>query len=147
MNRNVIKEIKSLNTCMIKKIFSSCRGDNKKTHPRPLQVEIMDYLLENNNHPIYQKDIEEKLKISKAAVSDVLNSMEQRGIIIKESDENDARKKRIIMTDKAQNTHKVMMEKLDELNDSILNGISDEELKTFYKVISKLKENMKKEGV
>lgn len=147
MQRNVISEIKNLNNCMVKKLFTLGKKENEKFHPRPLQVEIITYLIENKDKTIYQKDIEEKLKISKAAVSDVLNSMECRGIITKEADVCDARRKRIIISKKAIETHDVMMKRLDSLNDSILDGISEDELNIFYKVIEKLKENMKKEGV
>lgn len=147
MQRNVISEIKNLNNCMVKKLFALGKKEDEKFHPRPLQVEIITYLIENKDKTIYQKDIEEKLKISKAAVSDVLNSMESRGIITKEADVCDARRKRIIISKKAIETHDVMMKRLDSLNDSILDGISEDELNIFYKVIEKLKENMKKEGV
>ena len=147
MQRNVISEIKNLNNCMVKKLFTLGKKEDEKFHPRPLQVEIITYLIENKDKTIYQKDIEEKLKISKAAVSDVLNSMECRGIITKEADVCDARRKRIIISKKAIETHDVMMKRLDSLNDSILDGISEDELNIFYKVIEKLKENMKKEGV
>lgn len=147
MQRNVISEIKNLNNCMVKKLFTLGKKEDEKFHPRPLQVEIITYLIENKDKTIYQKDIEEKLKISKAAVSDVLNSMEARGIITKEADVCDARRKRIIISKKAIETHDVMMKRLDSLNDSILDGISEDELNIFYKVIEKLKENMKKEGV
>ena len=147
MQRNVISEIKSLNNCMVKKLFTLGKKEDEKFHPRPLQVEIITYLIENKDKTIYQKDIEEKLKISKAAVSDVLNSMESRGIITKEADVCDARRKRIIISKKAIETHDVMMRRLDSLNDCILDGISEVELNIFYKVIEKLKENMKKEGV
>ncbi len=147
MQRNVISEIKNLNNCMVKKLFALGKKEDEKFHPRPLQVEIITYLIENKDKTIYQKDIEEKLKISKAAVSDVLNSMESRGIITKEADVCDARRKRIIISKKAIETHDVMMKRLDSLNDCILDGISEDELNIFYKVIEKLKENMKKEGV
>ncbi len=147
MQRNVISEIKNLNNCMVKKLFTLGKKEDEKFHPRPLQVEIITYLIENKDKTIYQKDIEEKLKISKAAVSDVLNSMEARGIITKEADVCDARRKRIIISKKAIETHDVMMKRLDSLNDSILDGISEDELNIFYKVIEKLRENMKKEGV
>lgn len=147
MQKNVISEIKSLNNCMVKKLFTLGKKEEEKFHPRPLQVEVITYLIENKDRPIYQKDIEEKLNISKAAVSDVLNSMEGRGIITKEADACDARKKKIIISKSAIMTHDVMMKRLDSLNDSILDGISEDDLNTFYKVIEKLKENMKKEGV
>lgn len=147
MQRNVISEIKNLNNCIVKKLFTLGKKEDEKFHPRPLQVEIITYLIENKDKTIYQKDIEEKLKISKAAVSDVLNSMESRGIITKEADVCDARRKRIIISKKAIETHDVMMKRLDSLNDCILDGISEDELNIFYKVIEKLKENMKKEGV
>ena len=86
---------------MVKKLFALGKKEDEKFHPRPLQVEIITYLIGTNGKTIYQKDIEEKLKISKAAVSDVLNSMEGRGIITKEADVCDARRKRIIISNKA----------------------------------------------
>ena len=147
MQRNVISEIKNLNNCMVKKLFTLGKKEDEKFHPRPLQVEIITYLIENKDKTIYQKDIEEKLKISKEAVSEEINSKEGRGIITTEADACDARRKRIIISKKAIETHDVMMQRLDSLNDSILDGISEDELNIFYKVIEKLKENMKKEGV
>ena len=50
---------------MVKKLFTLGKKEDEKFHPRPLQVEIITYLIENKDKTIYQKDIEEKLKISK----------------------------------------------------------------------------------
>ena len=54
MQRNVISEIKNLNNCMVKKLFTLGKKEDEKFHPRPLQVEIITYLIEN-------KDIREKM--------------------------------------------------------------------------------------
>ena len=109
----------------------------KELYPEQVKVCI---ITDSNVAPLYLEQL-------KSAVSDVLNSMEGRGIITKEADVCDARRKRIIISKKAIETHDVMMKRLDSLNDSILDGISEDELNIFYKVIEKLKENMKKEGV
>jgi len=146
VEKNIVSEIKSLNNCMVKKLFEMKRKYNDDFHPKPLQVEIIDYLSNNLDKVIYQKDLEEQFNISKAAISEVLASMEIRGMITKLSDSDDARKKRIILTEDAFKKHQAVMEKIKQLNDELLVGITDEELEYFIKVIDKLKNNMKKEG-
>ena len=43
--------------------------------------------------------------------------------------------------------HNKVIKELRKLNNNLLDGISEEDLNIFIKVINKLKENMKKEGI
>lgn len=144
MEVNIIKEIKSLNTCLIKSFFAS-KDFSKERHPRPLQAEIINYLSKNQDKVIYQKDIEENLNISKSAISEVLNSMEKNGFIEKVNDEVDARRKRVILTKDTLIEHEEIREKINKFNKELTKGITDEELNTFISVVDKLKKNMRKE--
>ena len=145
MNIDIIDEIKSLHNHMIKRLFC-CEKTNKNDRPKPLQISILTFLLKHKDEVIYQKDLERKFQISKAAISEVLNIMENNDLINKLPEENDARKKRIVLTTKAQEMYDEMLNYQKEINNSIIEGISTEELNTFIKIAEKLKENMKKEG-
>lgn len=145
MNIDIIDEIKSLHTHMIRKLFCSVKI-GKCSRPKPLQIAILAFLIENKNKVIYQKDLENEFKISKAAISDVLNTMENNNMIKKVQEENDARKKRILLTDESYENYKNMESEKQKALDSILKDISKEDIEKFIEVAEKLKENMKKEG-
>lgn len=145
MNIDIIDEIKSLHTHMIRKLFCSVKI-GKCSRPKPLQIAILAFLIENKNKVIYQKDLEKELKISKAAISGVLNTMENNNMIKKVQEENDARKKRILLTDESYENYKNMESEKQKALDSILKDISKKDIEKFIEVAEKLKENMKKEG-
>lgn len=145
MNIDIIDEIKSLHTHMIRKLFCSVKI-GKCSRPKPLQIAILAFLIENKDEVIYQKDLENEFQISKAAISDVLNTMENNNMLKKVQEENDARKKRILLTDESYENYKNMESEKQEAIDSILKDISKEDLEKFIEVAEKLKENMKKEG-
>ena len=67
-------------------------------------------------------------------------------MIKKVQEENDARKKRILLTDESYENYKNMESKKQEALNSILKDISEEDIKKFIEVAEKLKENMMKEG-
>ena len=145
MNIDIIDEIKSLHTHMIRKLFYH-KKIGECSRPKPLQIAILAFLIENKDKVIYQKDLENEFKISKAAISDVINAMENNNMIKKVQEENDARKKRILLTDESYENYKNMESKKQEAINSILKDISEEDIKKFIEVAEKLKENMKKEG-
>ena len=57
MNIDIIDEIKSLHTHMIRKLFCSVKI-GKCSRPKPLQIAILAFLIENKDEVIYQKDLE-----------------------------------------------------------------------------------------
>ncbi len=146
MQINIIREIKNLNISIGKMLFSSEDGILGK-HPKPLQIEIINYLSKNQDKVVYQKNLEENLKISKAAISEVLINMERNGFIEKINDTSDARRKRVVLSSETKKMHEDIEKKIDKLNDTLLDGINNDDLNIFIKVINKLKDNMKKEGV
>lgn len=145
MSVDIINEIKSLHTNMIKKLFNMQKIDTKN-RPKPLQVAIIDFLLENEAKSIYQKDLEIKFNISKSAISDVLSTMENNDMISRITEKDDARKRKIILTEHAKEIHKEMIKVKVQANKEILEGISNEEIEKFIIIAEKLKNNMKKEG-
>ena len=69
--------------------------------------------------------------------------MEKMDFIKRVDSDVDARKKEIFLTNKSIDKYKEMEKKVTQFETLLTNGISYEELNVFFKVIDKLKENLK----
>ena len=68
-----------------------------------MQKHILKFiLLETMHKDLYQKDIEEEFQIRKSTVTGYVQLMEKNGYLTRESDKEDARKKRLVPTEKAE---------------------------------------------
>lgn len=144
MNRDLFGEIKSLNNVIKKRLFSL--KDNKDNlHPKPLQGAIINYLYENKKEEIFQKDLENKFNISKAAISDVLNTMEKKEMIERIQSDKDARCKRIILTKKASKLHGLFLNDLNSVNEEIESSLTEDEIIQFTNIINKIKDKFGKD--
>jgi len=103
---------------------------------------ILKYLEDNKDTEVFQKDLETVFSCNRSTVTNILQLMEKKGYIKRESVERDARLKRIILQDKGYETLKSLEKMNRELAEDTLRGISKEELYTFYRVVDKLKTNL-----
>ena len=74
----------------------------------------------------------------------LLKELEQRGLIRKEPVPYDARKKKIVVTEEALQYKDCVLKGLEELNQKLTAGISDEEMQVFFSVTDKMLENLAK---
>lgn len=146
MEVDLLHEIKSLNTLMVKRLFSMKKESENKIHPKPLQFGILEFLSENKDKDIYQRDLEQEFKISKAAISGVLNTMEKHDMILRIQSKDDARKNKIVLSESSEEHHQEFLYNRKRLNQELLEGVSEEELEQFLEVVEKFKKNMKREG-
>lgn len=102
------------------------------------------YFYENREKDIFQKDFESAFSIRRSTASKILKTMEQKGLIERISVENDARLKKIIITDKAIDIHKKIISEIKNREERLREGISEEELRVFFGVMKKLSANMEK---
>lgn len=103
---------------------------------------VIDYFYENRNKDIYQRDFEERFSIRRSTASRMLKTMEQKGFIERISVESDARLKKIVITEKATENHKRIMESIKKREKRLRKGITEQELETFFSVMKKLTANM-----
>ena len=140
---NIVKEIKQLDIAIAQKLYKD-NGHDK--HPTPQQMAIIEILIHNKDKTIYQNDLANELKVTKAAISSIIQSMEKKGFINKIPSSKDGRKNRIELTEETLNIYKDAKKNVDNLNKEIINNISEEELNIFLKVSNQIKNNIKKEG-
>ncbi len=138
---------------VIRTLNNAIKRDVEKSRSKILTEDIkgingwaIHYFYENRDKDIFQRDFEEKFSIRGSTASRMLKNMEQKGFIERISVENDARLKKIVLTEKAINQHNIIMNDIIKREKRLKNGISSEELEIFFKVMKKLTANMEEEN-
>jgi len=66
---------------------------------------IIRYLYENREQDIFQKDIEQRFAVGRSTVTNLIQLMEKKGFVKRESVKQDARLKKVILTEKGIASH------------------------------------------
>ena len=98
---------------------------------------------ENPGKNIFQKDIEKEFNFRSPTASEILKKLEEKGLIKRESLENDARKKKLIPTQEAYKYYTQIKQMQTEMEQKIILGISQTEIDAFKNTSRKMIENMK----
>lgn len=140
--RKIPFEIKMLDNMLNRKICENVKkeGISNISH---VQADILGYLYRNKNRIIYQNEVEKEIGARRSTISGILRTMEKNGLIIKKDSLDDARKKEISLTDKSIKKHDELEKKVVIFEKELLKGISCEEKEIFFKVIDKLKDNLR----
>ncbi len=142
--KNVIHEIKTFDMLVYKKLNSKKSLDDEKCAKNPTltQMKILGYILEHEDEEIYQKDLENIFKLSRATVSGVLQTMEKYQLIDRVIDSNDTRTKKIILNKKSKEIFEKHEKEFSNIEKIILKDINKEELENFLYVLRKMKDNL-----
>ena len=115
-----------------------------------MQKHILKFiLLETMHKDLYQKDIEEEFQIRKSTVTGYVQLMEKNGYLTRESVKGDARKKRLVPTEKAEGLRQAILEDIKLSEKRMEKGIPEEDVITckhvLYQVLQNLIEKHKEE--
>ena len=105
---------------------------------------ILRFLAKNQNTDIYQKTIEENFSITKSTTSKILKLMEQNGLINRLGVDNDARLKKIILTEKGLAINESIRNVLDDVEKKALDGFEEQEIEMLFSFFDRIKTNLKK---
>lgn len=104
-----------------------------------VQSRILGFIQHNaDKRDIFQKDIEEHLDIRRSSVTSVLQLMEKNGYIKRVSVSEDARLKKIILTEKGLKTQKCIFDFILKFEKSLRDELSDDEFYTLIDLINRL---------
>ena len=142
MKRNNIGfEIRNLSN-LFKRDFEKTTHDLGISSVKGVGGWAIKYLYENRGKDIFQKDFENEFSIRSSTATNILKALEQKGLIERVSVSNDARLKKIVLTDKAVEIHKQIKREIEEREQRIRKGISRDELDTFFAVLDKIARNL-----
>lgn len=103
---------------------------------------ILGYLAHNEGNDVFQRDLEEQFCMRRATVSKMIQLMEQKGLIERQSVAHDARLKKLTLTEKGRAKHLEIIAELEQTEREIRKGIPKEKLDTFFEVCGMIKENL-----
>ncbi|MEE1200810.1 MAG: MarR family transcriptional regulator [Christensenellales bacterium] len=126
LSNRVSRRFDSLN---IQRIHAGVSGANAR---------ILNYLATHDDEHIYQKDLEREFSIRRSTISKIVQLMEAKGLLRRESVPQDARLKRLLLTDKARSIHSVAAEEIKSLEERVTSVLTPEEKETFLRLLAKL---------
>ncbi len=104
---------------------------------------ILKYLYDNQDREVYQKDIEKRFGIGRSTVTTIIQLMEKRELVCRESVERDARLKKVTLTEKGRLHNDLVKANIHRMNSLALAGISEEEKAEFLRISDKIAWNLK----
>ncbi|MBS5116086.1 MAG: winged helix-turn-helix transcriptional regulator [Erysipelotrichaceae bacterium] len=135
MNYHIGKDVSILNNLIRRKV-------NMRTSSLSItskQSRIIGFIfMESQKRDIFQRDIEEEFNIRRSSVTSLLQTMEKNDLIMRESVNQDARLKKIILTPKAIKIHDQVIEILNEVEEEFHEALSKEEYVQFKKIMDRL---------
>lgn len=130
-------------TNMLRRIVFHDEFDTDKNKPTSTQQWFLSYLAEHKEDgDIFQKDLEANFQIRCSTATEILKAMERKGLIVREPVSYDKRAKRIILTEDALKICEDNKTKILATEKELAKNLSDEELKTFFHLLDKIKQNI-----
>lgn len=109
--------------------------------PTRMQCATMHYL-EAHEGDVFQKDLEAAFSISGATATNILKVMEKEGLISRVPMPNDARLKKLELTDKGRQLNENARANVVRLESGMKKGFTEEELTIFRDYLDRLTQNI-----
>lgn len=103
---------------------------------------IIGYLAQHKDEDVFQKDLEELFSVRRSTMSGIILRMEQKGFLIRENVEHDARLKKLVLTEKGWQIHEMMECIVTDTEKKLMAGFSDEEKDMLFLLLKKLRQNL-----
>lgn len=94
--------------------------------------------IESAKQDIFQKDIEKEFRIRKSSVTSVIQLLEKNGYIKRESVSEDARLKKIVLTDKALEINNKIGNSMENREEKFYKVLTKKEINSFFSIINKI---------
>ncbi len=107
-----------------------------------MQSWILVFLYENREKEIFQRDIEAEFQIRRSTVTGLLQLLEKNGYIRRVAVKQDARLKKLILTEAALQAQQKTVAHFSQLEQKMVEGINEEQLEIFCQVLTKMKANL-----
>lgn len=99
---------------------------------------VLRYLQEHPDEDVFQKDLEAAFKIRKSTVSCMVELMEQKGMLTRESVNGDARLKRLVLTEKAEKLLTAVSNGVERMESEVRAEFTETEFGTLTELLGKL---------
>ena len=134
-------QLRRVSNLIFRKInqFSRANGVEQGT---PMHGWIVEYLYAHRDAPVFQRDIERDFSITRSTVTNILQLMERKGYIERQSVPQDARLKMLVLTEKGRGFHEKTMLSLRQTDEFVAGLLTEEENAELLRLLNKLKEGL-----
>lgn len=106
----------------------------------PEQFLLIDLLW--NQGPMSQLDLADQMQKDKNSVTKLVDAIERKGFVVRRQNPDDRRSNTLVLTEKAETLKPGAKQKGISILDKMLEGISEDELRSFLVTLRKLNNNM-----
>lgn len=99
---------------------------------------VIDYLMDNLNRDIYQKDIELEFSINRATASKMLSLMEEKKFISRVSSAKDGRLKKIDVLPEGEKLREICLSIRRDMEKELTTFLTEEETKSLKNILKKM---------
>ena len=117
---------------------------SKKYKLTSSQMDILIFLLHNENKIVNQRDIEFFLSLSNPTIAGTLLRLEKKGFIIRKISSKDKRYKEIYLTDKSRELKDIIFKYIRDNDNKMFSNMSEEEKENLKNIITKILNNIQK---
>ncbi len=103
-------------------------------------IEYISYESKKGN--VYAKDIEKKFNMRRATVAEILSLMEKNGLIERKLNEQDARLKQIILTERSLEIKNSIKKEVKKVEKLLRKDFTEQELTNFMNILKKMSDNL-----
>ncbi len=107
-----------------------------------IQLYAIQYIATYEERGVFQKDLENVLKIRRSSVSSLLNKLEQSGFIVRVAVPEDARLKRLLLTEHGRALSGEIIEIHLRIENYVKSILTEEEAASLTAIMKKLCEGM-----
>ena len=138
-NRELLREaqLRRVNNLIFRRIGQISRANGVEA-VTPMHGWIMEYLYRNSDTPVFQRDIEREFSITRSTVTNILQLMERKGYIARQSVAQDARLKQLVLTEKGRQFHENTMLALHQTDEYVASLLTEEENTELLRLLNKL---------
>jgi DNA-binding MarR family transcriptional regulator len=138
----LMKEIHQIGHMIKGQLRHGIREMGLKEVGHPYILKVLDEP-HNKGQVDNQRDLAEVLRISPAAIAQSIKRMEQEGLLLKISDENDLRVNQITITDKGRAYVEQINHGLQVLAEQIFTDFTEQEIQQYHEYNTRIIENAK----
>ena len=142
--KKILFKIATLHKLILRELLKNEQTLKNISKPSPTQIQIIDYLLKHQKEKVYQKDLEKILNLKRSTISGVLQTMEKNKIIERHISKEDSRIKEITLNTQAQKIHQKKVKQLHNIEQTVTQNITKEDLEKFTEILNKMINNIKR---
>ncbi len=107
---------------------------------------IISFIARREGSDVFQRDLEQKFGITRSTASKVVSLMVRKGLVERQSIPEDARLKKLVLTDRSWEILDQMEEDFQAVEDALVEGFTPQEVDQIYDYVERMQENMKRIG-